>query len=96
MLTDKELQDLTGQFESFKVDKAEHEKKIEDILGKYESILSDYRRLKSDYEEEREAREKYKRIAKDGDRNPFVLVLVDGDGYVVSRLLAISILDLHP
>lgn len=52
------------------------------ILEQYASLIEDYKRLKSDYEEEREAREKYKQIAKSGERNPFVVVLVDGDGYV--------------
>lgn len=47
-------------------------------------MIEDYRRLKSDYEEVREAREKYKKLAKDQDKNPFVLMLVDGDGYNVS------------
>jgi hypothetical protein len=54
------------------------------LSEKYENIIEDYRRLKSDYEEVREAREKYKRLAKDQDRSPFVLLLVDGDGYNVS------------
>lgn len=54
------------------------------LTEKYEHIIEDYRRLKSDYEEVREAREKYKKLAKDQDKNPFVLMLVDGDGYNVS------------
>ena len=56
-----------------------------DILDKYSSILQEYRRLKSDYEEERDAREKYKQVAKSQERNLFVLVLVDGDGYVFNE-----------
>ncbi|KAH8742387.1 14-3-3 protein-domain-containing protein [Diaporthe sp. PMI_573] len=55
---------------------------LNDILARYETLLSDYKRLKSDYEEEREAREKWKQEAKGHQRNPFVLVLVDADGYV--------------
>lgn len=65
------------------------------LTSKYHGIIEDYRKLKSDYEEARESREKYKKqirergrnvgTTKDHDRNgkPFVLVLVDGDGYIV-------------
>lgn len=38
--------------------------------------------MKSDYEEERDSRERYKQMARGQERNPFVLVLVDGDGYI--------------
>lgn len=54
------------------------------VLDQYRELLDHYRRLKSDYEEEKESREKYKRLARGQERNPFVLVLVDGDGYIVS------------
>lgn len=57
---------------------------LQTLTEKYEHLIEDYRRLKSDYEEVREAREKYKKLAKDQDKNPFVLMLVDGDGYNVS------------
>jgi hypothetical protein len=58
---------------------------LPDILAQYKTLLEDYRRLKSDFEEERDVREKYKRAVRDHERNPFVLVLVDGDGYVFSE-----------
>ncbi|EEU38530.1 uncharacterized protein NECHADRAFT_88437 [Fusarium vanettenii 77-13-4] len=45
-------------------------------------LIEDYRRLKSDYEEEREGRERYKQLARGQERNPFALVVIDGDGYV--------------
>lgn len=53
-----------------------------EVLEKYGTLIEDYKRLKSDYEEERDARERYKQMARGQERNPFVLVLVDGDGYV--------------
>lgn len=62
------------------------------LTEKYEHIIEDYRRLKSDYEEVREAREKYKKLSKDQDKNPFVLMLVDGDGYNVGSSLIHSLL----
>ncbi|KAL2260302.1 hypothetical protein VTK26DRAFT_5724 [Humicola hyalothermophila] len=57
------------------------------LLDQYSLLIEDHKRLKSDYEEEREAGEKYKQMAKDQERNPFVLVLIDGDGYVFSDTL---------
>ncbi|CAK3785811.1 hypothetical protein B0A50_05481 [Lecanosticta acicola] len=44
--------------------------------------MDDYKRLLSDFEEAREAREKYKQLARGSEANPFALVLVDGDGYL--------------
>jgi hypothetical protein len=55
------------------------------ILDKYAALIEDHKRLKSDYEEERDAREKYKQMARGQERNPFVLVLVDGDGYIFNE-----------
>lgn len=55
---------------------------LAEVLEKYGTLIQDYKRLKSDYEEERDARERYKQMARGQERNPFVLVLVDGDGYV--------------
>ncbi|KAF1815004.1 hypothetical protein P152DRAFT_471654 [Eremomyces bilateralis CBS 781.70] len=57
------------------------------VLDQYRELLDNYRRLKSDYEEEKESREKYKRLARGQERNPFVLVLVDGDGYLFKHEL---------
>lgn len=78
MLTDKEIDEAESQL-------ADYRKKdtLPQILNSYEALLENYRRLKSDYEEERDARERYKKQAKGQERNPFVLVLVDGDGYVL-------------
>ncbi|KAF4962294.1 hypothetical protein FSARC_9625 [Fusarium sarcochroum] len=53
-----------------------------EILGQYADLIKDYKRLKSDYEEEREGRERYKQLARGQERNPFALVVVDGDGYI--------------
>lgn len=77
MLTDKEIDDASSQLADYR-----QKDTLPDILNNYEALIEDYRRLKSDYEEEREARERYKKQAKGQERNPFALVLVDGDGYV--------------
>ncbi|KAF4471814.1 hypothetical protein FALBO_1276 [Fusarium albosuccineum] len=55
---------------------------LTDILDQYADLIEKYKRLKSDYEEEREGRERYKQLARGQERNPFALVVVDGDGYV--------------
>ncbi|KAJ4389633.1 hypothetical protein N0V93_007105 [Gnomoniopsis smithogilvyi] len=77
MLTDKEIDEASSQLTEYR-----QKDTLPNILNSYEALIENYRRLKSDYEEEREARERYKKQAKGQERNPFVLVLVDGDGYV--------------
>ncbi|KAH6606236.1 hypothetical protein Trco_005389 [Trichoderma cornu-damae] len=77
MLNDDELERAAKQLANFRADNT-----LADILDGYTALIADYRRLKSDYEEERDSREKYKQIARGQERNPFVLVLIDGDGYV--------------
>ncbi|KAJ4405528.1 hypothetical protein N0V82_010311 [Gnomoniopsis sp. IMI 355080] len=78
MLTDKEIDEASLQLTEYR-----QKDTLPNILNNYEALIENYRRLKSDYEEEREARERYKKQAKGQERNPFVLVLVDGDGYVL-------------
>lgn len=77
MLGDKEIDAAVNQLAAYRKDNT-----LDDILARYETLLGDYKRLKSDYEEEREARERWKQQARGQERNPFVLVLVDADGYV--------------
>lgn len=77
MLTDKEIDEAAQRVTGFR-----RSDPLTGILDGYETLLQSYRRLKSDYEEEREARERYKQLARGQERNPFVLVLVDADGYV--------------
>ncbi|KAL2135303.1 hypothetical protein VTI74DRAFT_9071 [Chaetomium olivicolor] len=79
MLNDQEIERAAAQLAEYRRDDA-----LSRLLDQYAILIDDYKRLKSDYEEEREAREKYKQMVKDQERNPFVLVLVDGDGYVFS------------
>lgn len=78
MLPDKEIDDAARQLTEYR-----QKDTLPDILTNYAKLIEDYRRLKSDYEEERDARERYKKQARGQERNPFVLVLVDGDGYVL-------------
>ncbi|KAJ9155825.1 CCCH zinc finger DNA binding protein [Coniochaeta hoffmannii] len=80
MLGDDELVRVANQLAEYRKNDT-----LSDILDKYAVLIEDYKRLKSDYEEERDAREKYKQMARGQERNPFVLVLVDGDGYLFSE-----------
>ncbi|KAK5990406.1 hypothetical protein PT974_08674 [Cladobotryum mycophilum] len=77
MLNDDEIERAASQLADYRLNDT-----LPQILDRYSTLIADYRRLKSDYEEERDAREKYKQLAKGQGRNLFVLVLVDGDGYV--------------
>lgn len=77
MLTDQVIDDAAAALGAFRKQNA-----LNKLLNDYSSLLDDYRRLKSDYEEEREGRERYKQLARGQERNPFALVLVDGDGYI--------------
>ncbi|KAH7109140.1 hypothetical protein EDB81DRAFT_834566 [Dactylonectria macrodidyma] len=63
---------------------------LADILEQYATLIESYKRLKSDYEEEREGRERYKQLARGHERNPFALVIVDGDGYVFDESLILE------
>lgn len=77
MLTDQEIENAVRKLADFRAKSAE-----EDFLQRYADLLVSYQQLKSDYEEEKVNRERYKQLARTQDRNPFVLVIVDGDGYI--------------
>jgi hypothetical protein len=82
MFDDHDIEQASKELAAYRNDGA-----LTRILDSYSTLLEDFQRLKSDYEEERNARERYKQIAKRQDRKPFVLVLVDGDGYVFHESL---------
>ncbi|TGJ87091.1 hypothetical protein E0Z10_g1659 [Xylaria hypoxylon] len=77
ILTDREIDDAADKLAAFRTRNAE-----EDFLQRYADLLTGYKQLKSDYEEEKVGRERYKQLARNHERNPFVLVIVDGDGYI--------------
>ena len=81
MLGDAQLDACESQVRSFRMMNGQYYETLQEILRKYETLVEDYRMLRSDYEEEKENREKYKRQARGQEKNPFVLLLVDGDGY---------------
>ncbi|KAL4866036.1 hypothetical protein BDV12DRAFT_173582 [Aspergillus spectabilis] len=87
MLGDAEIQALGGNLKSVSEDNQKHHHDLQKLLDQFQFLLESYNRLKSDYEEEKEGRERYKKLAKTQERNPFVLVLVDGDGYLFKDYL---------
>lgn len=82
MLGDNDLAATGLRLQHFRSANAKHQGTLSEVLEKYGRLIEDYKRLKSDYEEERDSRERYKQMARGQERNPFVLVLVDGDGYI--------------
>ena len=82
MLSDRELENTAAQLADFRTESEQHHKTLTEVLTKHNTLVEDYKRLRSDYEEERDSRERYKQMARGQERNPFVLLLIDGDGYV--------------
>ncbi|KAF1356314.1 hypothetical protein BDV97DRAFT_4773 [Delphinella strobiligena] len=87
MLNENELEGLDRELSDFRLANSKHHDSLQELTDNYSQLLEDYRRLRSDYEEEKESREKYKKLARGQERNPFVLVLVDGDGYIFDDAL---------
>jgi len=85
MLAESELNRLERQLTDFNLATKARQDALDELTLTYGKLLEDYRVLRSDYEEEKESREKYKKLARGQDRNPFVLVLIDADGYVLSH-----------
>jgi hypothetical protein len=82
MLSERELEQTAVQLVDFRTASEQQQKTLTEVLEKHTVLMDEYKRLKSDYEEERDSRERYKQMARGQERNPFVLVLIDGDGYV--------------
>ncbi|KAJ5577985.1 Zinc finger CCCH-type [Penicillium hispanicum] len=82
MLRDSDIDSLNRHLASLSRENQKHHENLQDLLQQFQSLVEDYSSLKSDYEEVKDGRDKYKKQARGQDRNPFVLVLVDGDGYL--------------
>jgi hypothetical protein len=87
MFDERELAGLTDQLSDYILTSQHHRDGQDKLVGNFQQLITDYRQLRSDYEEEKESREKYKQLARGQERDPFVLVLVDGDSYIVSTVL---------
>lgn len=64
MLKDHDIQKLTRQLHAVNYQNRQHHEKLSNLLEDFHSLLESYNLLKSDYEEEKEAREKYKKMAR--------------------------------
>ncbi len=64
MLSDKEIEAATAQLGEVRSSHESHEATLSDVLEKYGNLMLDYKRLRSDLEEERDARERYKQMAR--------------------------------
>ncbi|EED21150.1 conserved hypothetical protein [Talaromyces stipitatus ATCC 10500] len=87
MLNDIDLEKLSKDLTTITQTSKAYQNDLQNVLESFKDLLERYNSLKSDYEEEKEGRERYKRQAKARDRNPFVLVLIDGDGYMFKEHL---------
>lgn len=95
MLSEKELDAAAQQLADYRKNDA-----LSDILTKFEHLLGEFKRLRSDYEEVREARERWKQQARGQECKPFVLVLVDADGYIFKDkckcLFSLPVTNIYP
>ncbi|KAI7236673.1 hypothetical protein KC330_g3599 [Hortaea werneckii] len=82
MFTQQQLWQSADQLAAFRHADIRHQESLTSLLDSYTVLIDQYNRLRSDYEEERDTRERYKQMARGHERDPFVMVLVDGDGYV--------------
>ena len=64
MLADTDIQALDAGLESVARQSEQHHDNLRNLLQRFHLLLDDYNRLKSDYEEEKESREKYKKLAR--------------------------------
>lgn len=64
MLGDADLQILDNELDAVAGDDQQHHERLQKLLDQSRDLVESYRLLKSDYEEEKEAREKYKKLAR--------------------------------
>lgn len=61
---DADLRSLEKQLNAVSQDEEQHHGNLQNLLEQFRALMESYHLLRSDYEEEREGREKYKRLAK--------------------------------
>ena len=55
MLSDNELAETSLKLQDFHLQHAKQQETLAEVLEKYETLIESYKRLKSDYEEERDS-----------------------------------------
>lgn len=79
MRRDDDIQALGSDLTSIVHDNQQHHDNLQGLLQRFQGLLESYYRLKSDYEEEKEAREKYKKMARGQVCSSLTLVVL-GEG----------------
>ncbi|KAI0156454.1 hypothetical protein GGR57DRAFT_463470 [Xylariaceae sp. FL1272] len=74
MFSQKDIKDASEQLARFNQNNA-----LGDILERYEKLLVEYSKLKSIHEDDQT---RLMQLSRGQEHDPFVLVLIDGDGYV--------------
>jgi len=64
MFSEHEVRSLEISLHAFEDENTKHQRSIVDVIEKYGQLLSNFKSLQSDYEETKEARERYKKLAK--------------------------------
>ncbi|KAE8355673.1 hypothetical protein BDV28DRAFT_162611 [Aspergillus coremiiformis] len=90
MLGDAEIQALDNNLGTVLRDNQRHHENLQNLLEQFHLLLDNYSRLKSDYEEEKDAREKYKKLARGQFKDHLIKAGADG-GITAARLLSDSI-----
>ncbi|KAJ4359739.1 uncharacterized protein N0V89_000295 [Didymosphaeria variabile] len=102
MLGDAKLNSLDTRLEQFKLSNANSQQELQTLLKEYSQLLEDYKALKSYKLPEQPKANSVSSASTpviEKPRNPYVLVLVDGNGYVVSapdpHFTSIGLIDLQ-
>ncbi|CAO2656000.1 Nn.00g048030.m01.CDS01 [Neocucurbitaria sp. VM-36] len=84
MLADGKVDSLDTHLEQFKLNEQNRQNDLQNLLREYGQLLDDYKVLKKAFEEKgTKTRAEVPTIARaQKNRNPYVLVLVDGNGYI--------------
>lgn len=64
MLADADINALDSHLGTIVRENQQHHDNLQNLLSKFQELLESYNNLKSDYEEEKEGRERYKRLAR--------------------------------
>jgi len=84
MVSEQDIDRLERRLTEFHSTNDAHHSEVNNMVVAFNKLLIEHRQLLSDYEEEKESRERYKRQARSQTGVPFVTVLIDGDAYLVS------------
>lgn len=63
-MREPDIQALDGHLNTIVRENKQHHENLQGLLENFQGLLESYYRLKSDYEEEKMAREKYKKMAR--------------------------------